>query len=59
MKKNTNFIIKKLLRPVPSRSMVEQAINMAASDPSEVTQETLKTPDSKVTEDHLIKGIIK
>ena len=38
------FIVKKSLRPVPSQSMVEQAKNMAASDPIEVTQETPEDP---------------
>ena len=37
---NNNFIVKKSLRPVPSQGIVEQAKNMAALDPSEVTQET-------------------
>ena len=40
-KNKKNFFVKKLLRPVPSRGMVEQANkNMADSDPSEVTQDT-------------------
>ena len=34
-----NFVIQKLLRPVTSQGMVEQAKKMASSDPSEVTQE--------------------
>ena len=33
-------VVQKSLWPVPSQGMVEQAKNMAASDPSEVTQET-------------------
>ena len=37
--KKKNFIVKKSFQPVPSQGMVEQAKNMAASDPSEVTQE--------------------
>jgi len=32
--------VKKSLWPVPSQDVVEQAKNMAASDPSEVNQET-------------------
>ena len=48
-----HFIVKKSLWLVPSQGMVEQAKkNMAASDPSEVTQRVrLKTPESKVAED--------
>ena len=37
---NTNFILKKSLWPVQSKGMTEQAKNMAALNPSEVTQET-------------------
>ena len=33
--------------------------NMVASDPSEVAQELLKTPDSEVAKDRLMKDIIK
>ena len=46
MGKKKHFIVKKKsLRPVPSQGMVEQAKkNMAASDPSEVTQETPEDP---------------
>ena len=38
------FIVKKSLRPVPSRGMVEQAKNMVASDPNEVTQDMPEVP---------------
>ena len=43
--KKKNFIVKKSLRPVLSQGKVEQAKkNMAALDPSEVTQETPEDP---------------
>ena len=32
-----SFIVQKSLRPVPSHGMAEQAKNMVASDPSDVT----------------------
>ena len=60
MKKQAkNFIVKKSLRPVPNQGKVEQAKNMVASDPSEVTQETPEDPESEVAEDRLMKDIIK
>ena len=41
-----NFIVKKSLQPVPSQGKVRlsRPKNMAASDPSEVTQETPQDP---------------
>ena len=42
-----NLIVKKSLRPVPSRDVVEQVKNMAASDPREVTQDTPKDPSER------------
>ena len=44
VKKKKNFIVKKLLRPVPSQGMVEEAKNMVASDPSKVTQDMPSDP---------------
>ena len=39
-KKKKTFIVKKSLRPVPGWGKLEHAKNMAASDPSKVTQDT-------------------
>ena len=35
-----NFIVKKLLQPVPSQGMLEQAKNMAALTPTMLNQDT-------------------
>ena len=42
--KKYNFIVRKSLWSVPSQGMVEQAKNMAASGPSEVTWDTPSDP---------------
>jgi len=54
-----NFVIQKLLRPVTSQGMVEQAKKMASPDPSEVTQEPSLDPENEGVEDRLMKDIIK
>ena len=55
-----NFIVKKLLRPVPSRRMVEQAKKTWwPQTPERLPRKRLKTPDSEVAEDRLMKDITK
>ena len=58
MKKKT--IAKKSLQPVPSQGMVEQAKKHGGFRPQLGNYGyTFKTPESKVSEERLIKDIIK
>ena len=55
-----NLIIRISLRPIPSQSMVEQAKKHGGfRPPARLPRKRLKTPDSKVAEDRLMKNIIK
>ena len=55
-----NFIVKKSFRPVPSQGMVEQATKHGSfRPPARWPRKRLKTPESEVAEDRLMKDIIK
>ena len=55
-----NFFVKKLLQPVPSQSMDEQAKNTwRLQTPVRLHRKRLKTQDSEMAEDCLMKDIIK
>ena len=57
---NNNFIVEKLLWPVSSQGMVEQAKKTwRLQTPARLPRKCLETPNSEVTEDHLMKDIIK
>ena len=55
-----NFIVKKSLRPVPSQGIVEQAKKTwQLQTPARIPKKRLKTSDSKVADDPLMKDMIK
>ena len=55
-----NFIMMKSLWPVPSQGMVEQAKKTwRLLTPMRLPRKRLKTPESEVADDRLMKGIIK
>ena len=57
---NNNFIVEKLLWPVSSQGMVEQAKKTwRLQTPARLPRKHLKNPDSEMAEDRLMKDIIK